>query len=256
MEQQGMKHEIVWLAETDSTNLEVMRRFRAGAEEGLLVSADQQTAGRGRRGRTWVTPPGGNIAMSLLLKPEIVPDDAPQITLIAAMAVRQAVLRVTGVSGMIKWPNDITVDGKKITGILTEMELAGLKIGCVVVGIGINVNLTEYPPEVAKVASSLKLITGREWDRKEIVRAFLEEFDRYYDVFLQNGCTFAALRQEYDSMLVNCGREVLITEEGREICARAVGVDERGQLIVKLPDDSERHIYAGEVSVRGIYGYT
>ena len=236
--------------ETDSTNIQAKAGGEKGEPHGTLYVAESQSAGRGRRGRRWESPAGESIYMSLLLRPEFPPVKAPMLTLVMALAVARALREQTGVDVQIKWPNDLVVQGRKICGILTEMS-----IDYVVIGIGINVNQNEFPEELKDCASSLKMETGRRFRRSHLIAAVMEHFEMYYEQFLQEG-SIAGLRKEYNELLVNKDRQVKILEPGNHYEAYALGINDTGELIVEKEDGSVQNIFAGEVSVRGIYGYT
>ena len=161
----GRNGGILFFDEVDSTNEELKRRAAAGAPEGLIAAADHQAAGKGRRGRSWSDRPGENIAMSFLLKPDLKPDLAPMMTLLMALSTVKAIEKVIGLKCAIKWPNDVVLNGKKLVGILTEMELKEDRIEYVIIGTGINVNLSEIPLELKETATSLFLESGKKWER-------------------------------------------------------------------------------------------
>ena len=237
----------------DSTNLEAKRRAEAGEEEGLLVTSDRQISGRGRRGRGWDSPPGTGIFMSLLLRPAIQPVNASMITLVMALAVRKAINKLSGLEAVIKWPNDIVCEGKKVCGILTEMSLQEDYISHIVIGAGINVNNESFPKEIEATASSLKLLGAQNVRRSELIAEILNSFELYYDKFLETE-DLRGLKEEYNSYLVNAGRQVKVIAASGDITGIAKGIDDRGELIVETGDGSV-HVNSGEVSVRGIYGY-
>ena len=236
--------------ETDSTNIQAKAGGEKGEPHGTLYVAE-----RGRRGRRWESPAGESIYMSLLLRPEFPPVKAPMLTLVMALAVARALREQTGVDVQIKWPNDLVVQGRKICGILTEMSIEMTWINYVVIGIGINVNQNEFPEELKDCASSLKMETGRRFRRSHLIAAVMEHFEMYYEQFLQEG-SLAGLRKEYNELLVNKDRQVKILEPGNHYEAYALGINDTGELIVEKEDGSVQNIFAGEVSVRGIYGYT
>ena len=251
-----------WSKETVSTNLSAKE---AGEQEdeknilrGMLFIADKQTAGVGRRGRSWESPEGENIYMSLLFKPEMEPSKAPMLTLVMAVAVSEGIKKTCNLDTQIKWPNDIIFNKKKVCGILTEMALEGTAIKYVVIGVGINVNQKEFVPELRDKATSLILETlgehDREFDRETIISSVLEEFYKYYDGFLREG-DLSYLQETYNQMLVNHDEQVVIHEPANEYEAKALGINEQGELVVELADGKRKNIYAGEVSVRGVYGY-
>lgn len=253
--QSGQANPFSFFKETDSTNIQAKAGGEKGEPHGTLYVAESQSAGRGRRGRSWESPAGESIYMSLLLRPEFQPVKAPMLTLVMALAVARALRERTGVDVQIKWPNDLVVQGRKICGILTEMSTEMTWINYVVIGIGINVNQNEFPEELKDCASSLKMETGRRFRRSHLIAAVMEHFEMYYEQFLQEG-SLAGFRKEYNELLVNKGRQVKILEPGNHYEACALGINDTGELIVEKEDGSVQNIFAGEVSVRGIYGYT
>lgn len=245
---------ILYYEKLDSTNTRVKELAKEGAQHGTVVVADKQTAGKGRRGRTWESPAGTNIYMSLLLRPEMEPSRAPMLTLVMAYSIAKA-LRKRGYGDVqIKWPNDLILSGKKICGILTEMELEGQEISHVVIGVGINANMRAFPEELQDKATSLCLEGGKEVNREQLIAEILEVFDEDYERFLEKK-DLAFLQDAYNRMLVNCNREVQVLEPGNEYTARALGINKEGELLVQKADGSQEAVFAGEVSVRGIYGY-
>lgn len=244
---------IIYHACVDSTNNEV-KRLADSEKEGLLVIADEQTAGKGRRGRVWQSPPNSGIWMSFLLKPDIPPDKASMITIVAAMAARRAVAEATGLSPLIKWPNDLVVNGRKITGILTEMATDIESINYVIVGIGFNVNNKSFPEELAATATSLEMELGHEVNREKLIALFGKHFENIYEQLIADG-DLSRLKSEYEQYLVNNNAEVVIDNQGKTINARALGINEKGELLIVDKDGNRQAVRAGEVSVRGVYGY-
>lgn len=244
----------VYFDATDSTNAQAKRLAEAHAPHGTLVVSDRQDGGKGRRGRSWASPSGVGIWMSLILRPEIAPSSASMLTLAAALAVREGIQEETGLSPLIKWPNDLVLNGKKICGILTEMSTELMEIQYVITGIGINVNQREFPSEIRDTATSLSLEAGRCFRRSSLIAAILKAFEKDYAAFLKTG-DLSLLLEEYNACLVNRGKEVCILDPSGEYRAVAEGIDESGSLLVTLPDGTRREIISGEVSVRGIYGY-
>ena len=260
---------------TDSTSNDISRLALGGASEGTIVTADMQTAGKGRRGRSWESTAGTSLLFSLLLRPRLEPDTAPQITLLMAMAVTKAVRQLTGLDAYIKWPNDVVINGKKVCGILTEMQLKDGGIDFVVVGTGVNVNQTSIPVELESSATSLlleqkrllalektvlevcdgkKFGKGMFFDRDALLEHILNGFENYYELFLQKQ-DFSDLMTEYIEWLVSLEKEVKVLDPKGEFTGISKGINEKGELLVALPDGSVTAIYAGEVSVRGLYGY-
>jgi BirA family biotin operon repressor/biotin-[acetyl-CoA-carboxylase] ligase len=240
--------------ETDSTNLKARADGEKGEADGSLYIADKQTLGRGRRGRSWDSPKGTAIFMSYLLKPGVDISCVSRITIVAAMAVAEALGHIDGVEAGIKWPNDIVINGKKVCGILTEMSSEGLDINYVVVGIGINVNNKYFPSEIKDTATSIMLETGNKCSRTELIADITNEFEKYYNSFLAVS-NLKDLVDEYNSRLVNCNRQVVVIEGEKQTEYTALGINEDGALRVKDALGNEKTIISGEVSVRGIYGY-
>lgn len=238
----------------DSTNIRARQLGENHAPHGTLVVSEQQTAGRGRRGRSWESPVGSSIYMSILLKPDFLPTQAPMLTIVMAYSVVVALRRKTGLDFQIKWPNDIVLNGKKVVGILTEMSTEIDYINHVVIGVGINVNTETFPKELCATATSIRKESGTTWKRAELIGEILREFEVQYDRFIVEK-DLSYLQEAYNAILVNCNREVCILAEKDGYHAIALGIDPKGELLVRKEDGSEEAVYAGEVSVRGIYGY-
>ena len=238
--------------ETDSTNLWIKRLAKEGAPEGTLALAEFQSAGRGRLGRSWEVPEGTSVMMSILLRPKFEPQYAPTLTLVMGMAVAKAV-KSLGFDVSIKWPNDVVVSHKKICGILTEMGVRDGKIDYAVIGVGINVNIKEFPEEMADKATSLYLESGKEFDRSQIPGLVMEAFEEYYEKFAAT-CDLSGLKEEYESILANYNQPVrVLAKEPYEGVAR--GITDGGELLVEKTDGTIVAVSAGEVSVRGLYSY-
>ena len=237
---------------TDSTNLWIKRLAKEGASEGTLALAEFQSAGRGRLGRSWEVPEGTSVMMSILLRPKFEPQYAPTLTLVMGMAVAKAVKNL-GFDVSIKWPNDVVVSHKKICGILTEMGVRDGKIDYAVIGVGINVNIKEFPEEMADKATSLYLESGKEFDRSQIPGLVMEAFEEYYEKFAAT-CDLSGLKEEYESILANYNQPVrVLAKEPYEGVAR--GITDGGELLVEKTDGTIVAVSAGEVSVRGLYSY-
>ena len=238
--------------ETDSTNLWIKRLAKEGASEGTLALAEFQSAGRGRLGRSWEVPEGTSVMMSILLRPKFEPQYAPTLTLVMGMAVAKAV-KSLGFDVSIKWPNDVVVSHKKICGILTEMGVRDGKIDYAVIGVGINVNIREFPEEMADKATSLYLESGREFERSQIPGLVMEAFEEYYEKFAAT-CDLSGLKEEYESILANYNQPVrVLAKEPYEGVAR--GITDGGELLVEKTDGTIVAVSAGEDSVRGLYSY-
>lgn len=239
---------------TGSTNQDVMRLLADGAPEGVLAVAGAQSCGKGRRGRQWQSPPDTNIYMTLGLRPDYEPDVAPMVTLVMAMAVVAAMEACCKVDCQIKWPNDVVINGKKACGILTEMSLEAGRDPRVVIGVGINVNETDFPEEICHTATSLSLEKGEMVSRAPLVAKTMKYFETYYEKFLQTR-DMSLLKEEYTQKLVNVDAKVRVLDPQGEFGGVSQGIDEKGQLLVQKEDGSTVTVYAGEVSVRGVYGY-
>ena len=240
--------------ELDSTNNRLKQMGEDGAPEGSLVVSDVQTAGKGRRGRSWMAEAGTALTFSLLLKPDLTPDKASMLTLCAALAVQRAVSTLSSLTLTIKWPNDLVCRGRKLCGILTELSADMDRVHYVVVGIGLNVSMTEFPEELRQKACSIRSEGGKECLRAELLKAILKEFSEIYRVFLADG-DLRSLKKEYEDALANLNTQVCVLEpehEWRGICR---GISEDGALLVTAEDGQEKRVISGEVSVRGIYGY-
>lgn len=237
----------------DSTNTKAKELAAAGAVQGTLVTADAQQAGIGRRGRSWSSEKKAGIYMSMLLRPEIATDKASMLTLVAALAVERAIAETLDCQPMIKWPNDIVLNKKKICGILTEMVLKRTEIDYVVIGIGINVNNKNFPEEIVQTASSLSLELGNEIDREMLISEVWKRFSVYYENFLQVG-DLSGIKAEYEHALINKDEKVKVLDPLGEYMGIAKGITNIGELIVDTEEEI-RYVSGGEVSVRGIYGY-
>lgn len=244
---------------TGSTNTDAKRMGEEGEPHGSTVVADMQTAGKGRRGRSWQTLSGTALSFTLLLRPDFAPDKASMITLVMALSVAEAVEEITGVPAGIKWPNDIVVNRKKVCGMLTEMTMTPEmdEIQYVVVGAGINVNnagIEEFQEEVRSVATSLRIETGRQYNRAALLNQVLMRFEENYDIFLKT-LDLSGLRERYENHLLNRGNQVRVLDPAGEYVGVAEGIDSQGELIVVRENGEKTPVYAGEVSVRGLYGY-
>ena len=238
----------------DSTNNKAKQLAEAGEPDGTLVVAETQCAGKGRRGRQWLSPKGTGIWMSLVLRPEITPGQAAMLTLVAALAVSEGIAVATGLKTGIKWPNDIVMNGKKLCGILTEMNTEMGDINYVVVGIGINVNTQDFPDDIKSTATSLALEGKQPVKRSRLIHTILQAWEQYYAVYLQTA-DLTGLMQEYNDRLVNCNRQVTVLKPEGSYAGISYGIDRLGRLLVEKGDKTVEVVMSGEVSVRGIYGY-
>lgn len=236
--------------EIGSTNDAVMAAGRAGAPEGLAVLADRQTAGRGRRGRAWASPPGIGLYTSILLRPEQPPARAPLVTLVAGLAVAEAIREVAGLDPLLKWPNDLLVDGRKVAGILTEMASVDARVSYLAVGIGINVNhgARDLPEDLLPVATSLHLMTSLTIPRCDLAAAVYNSMDRWYQVFREGKSETILAHGRQRSATLGQSVDVIAGEERWR--GLAVDLDADGALLVREEDGGVRRVLAGDVSIR------
>ena len=254
MHTEWVAKEVLYFDTIDSTNTKAQELAEKGYPSGTLVVADKQESGKGRRGRSWVSPSGTGIFMTLMIKPDINPNNASMLTLVAALAVAKAITSVTGEEALIKWPNDIVVNSKKVCGILTEMNAQFDYINHIVVGIGINVHNESFPEEISQMASSLMIEAGgKRFHRAQIIAETMSYFEQYYDIFLKTQ-DLSALVREYDELLVNRNKSVRVLDPKEPFDGKAMGITPKGELIVDTWE-SRKLVSSGEVSVRGIYGY-
>lgn len=239
--------------EVDSTNVRAKTLAGQGAESGTLCMAEVQTAGRGRRGRSWQTDAGESVAMSFLYFPSLAPEQASMIAPAVGYGTA-AGLRSLGLDARVKWPNDVIAGKKKLCGILAEMQADVSGIRYVVVGIGINVNQRTIPAELSDRATSLLLETGRTWRREEVTAAVLGQIETALEA-LEAAGSLEPFREDYERLLVNCGRQVRIEGVQNSFVGKALGICKTGELLVERTDGSVEAVGAGEVSVRGLYGY-
>jgi BirA family transcriptional regulator, biotin operon repressor / biotin---[acetyl-CoA-carboxylase] ligase len=218
-----------------STNTAAMAAAAEGSPEGSVFLAEEQTAGRGRGANTWQSPRSTGIYCSAVLRPKLPPSDVLVLSLAAGLAVQSAIQQVDSrVSADLKWPNDVLIDGKKVCGILTEMNAEATRVRYIVVGVGINVNQESFPKELA--ATSLRLATGSEWSRVEVAAALLKSLDREYRNLADNSDARRDILQRFaaNSSWVR-GKKVRIEENGSAFEGTTEGLDERGFLLVRTP---------------------
>lgn len=248
--------EILCFDEIDSTNNYAKKAALEGAPDGMVVLADSQTGGRGRLGRSFQSPRGKGLYLTVLLRPDLPLEKLLPVTTLAGVAVSDAVEKVCGVRPGVKWPNDLVLSGKKLCGILAELVMDGEGKPCVVVGVGVNVSQTvaDFSPEVAEIAISLESALGRSFSRSALAAEIIREFDRLYAALKADDMSdyLTAYRRD----CVNLGKAVqLIASDGTRENVTAVDIDEDFGLVVRDSGGQERIIRSGEVSVRGLYGY-
>jgi BirA family biotin operon repressor/biotin-[acetyl-CoA-carboxylase] ligase len=239
-------HRILHYFKTDSTNTVAMALASKGAEHGTVVVAEEQTAGRGRLGRVWHSEKSTGIYVSVILRPPLAPSAAPMLTLMAGVAVHEAVRIAAGVTADIRWPNDVLVGGKKVCGILTEMSAELDRLHAVVLGIGINVNHREMPDELKAIATSLRMETGKTVSRALVLVTLLKELEKHYQTFLREGGQAVAARWTAASTFAE-GKPVRVLTGTGEYQAVTAGLDLRGALRVRRGDGREETLVAGEI---------
>ncbi len=248
------EREIVYFESVDSTNVQAKILAEQGGRHGSLVVGNQQLGGKGRRGRVWESPKDVGIFMSILLRPNFEPKVAPMLTLVMAYAIGKVLKEKQGFDVEIKWPNDIIVNKKKVCGILTEMSAEIDFINYVVIGTGINCNNDSFIDEIAKIATSLKIEKGQVTNRASLIAGIIEEFEVQYEEFCKTN-SLEHLKNAYNELLVNRGKVVKVMEHNNPYEGEAIGINDEGELLVKVESGEVKNIYAGEVSIRGIYGY-
>lgn len=244
--------EVVYFDSLDSTNRHAKQLAAEGAKAGTLVIANEQTLGRGRRGRGWVSPKGESILMSLILRPQAHPSQVARLSLLTAVAVAQAIGEVTGLDARIKWPNDIVVSGRKVCGMLLEMTADEQSVHDVVAGIGINVHQKAFDADIADTASSLELLCGRFIRRSDVVCAFLKRFEELSELTERDEAQLMALYREESATL---GQRVRVIAPDGEYTGTAKELTDSGSLLVLDDEGTLREVLAGDVSVRGVMGY-
>jgi len=244
----GLARHIRFYAELGSTNDEAFDLARQGAPEGTVVVADRQTRGRGRMQRVWVSPPGRNLYLSVVLRPEIAPERAPQLSIVAGVAAAEALGALCpGVT--LKWPNDVLVGGRKLCGILAEMRAAAGRLDFVILGIGVNVNLTrgECPPEIAGIATSLREESGRPFARAEVAAGFLRSLEAACRTYRREG--FPPLRARWLELTDMAGKTVRVAAGTDVYEGRMVGLDDAGALLLEEKTGGIRPVMAGDASL-------
>lgn len=246
--------EIFYKEQTDSTNDWAKRAGDTGAVHGSVFWAKSQTAGKGRRGRTWFSEDGSNLYFTILLRPALKPEKASMLTLVMAYAVAKAVKQEAGLTAHIKWPNDIVVNSKKVCGILSEMKLNGTEVAYCVIGVGVNVGQKQFTEEIQDKAASLETESGQNIEGRKLLERIIRLFEQEYERFLAAG-SLDFLLEDYNALLINKDKQVRVLDPKGEYEGIARGITATGELLVELPDGILQQVYAGEVSVRGLYGY-
>jgi len=243
------KKNIVYLKETDSTNTRAKELAAQGAPEGTLIIAEKQTKGRGRRGRSWFSPPGGGIYFSLILRPAISPTETPRITLMTAVVLAETLISLMKLKLRIKWPNDILVNGKKLAGILTEISTEMDAVNYIVVGLGMNVNtrFENFPSEIKKNATSILIETGEQFPRVRLIQHYLKLYEQYYDMFKKNN--FEPIMKRWKELADIIGKQIKVDVVGKTHIGKVIDVDNDGVLILKDDQGRLQRIFSGDVTL-------
>lgn len=247
-------NKIHYFEEINSTSTYAKEIATKGCESGTLIISELQLDGRGRLGRNWESPKGSGIWMSLVLKPDLAPTKASKITQITAAAVVLAINKIYKLDAKIKWPNDVVVDGKKICGILTEMNAELNHINYVVVGIGVNVNAENFPSDLEEKATSIARITSEKSNRIPLIGQILKSFETLYIKYLED-YDFTEILEINKKCSATIGKEVVVTRRNDVVKGFAYDLNDEGELLIRKEDDKIETVYYGEVSVRGINGY-
>lgn len=231
----------------DSTQKIAHRLANNDAPEGVVVIAEEQVLGRGRMERRWHSPKYTGIWMSMVLRPQIPFAKAPQLTLITAVAVVQAIEELTGLSPQIKWPNDILIGGKKVTGILTELQAEADRIFSIIIGVGINVNQakTDFPEEIDRSATSLAIEKGEKVSRAALIRSVLTNMERLYLLYLDKG--FLPIKMMWESYAVSLGKNIIARTISGSIHGRAIGITDDGVLMIEDLSGQIHHVYSADI---------
>lgn len=243
-----------WLGKTihyfhtlDSTNSRAYELATRGAEEGEVVIAESQTKGKGRLGRNWYSPPHLNLYLSVILRPPLPPQKAPLITLMAAVATAEAIRHYSGLRPLIKWPNDLLLNGRKMAGLLNEIQSETDRIHFVILGIGVNLNIDSktFPKEIGSMATSLKEETGGKVSRKAFLASLLKELEKWYALFLKEDG--AVILKSWRTWAQIKGRHIKMTSFGETIEGMAIDVDSEGALIIETRHGERKKVVAGDV---------
>lgn len=220
-----------------------------GAEEGVVVTADVQTDGRGQKNRTWYTGEGNNIAMSIILRPTLKPYECPQLTLLTAVAVVQAIEEVTGLQVSIKWPNDILYKGKKLVGILTEMKVSQHQLQYIILGIGINVNTPkeDFQDEINQIATSLMIESGKQVDKMKLMQCVFDKLEYLYRQYIQEN--FSIIKPLWEKYAISIGKEVTATTSTEVVKGTAIGITDEGVLLIKDKMNVIHEIYSADINI-------
>ena len=242
-------HQLYYYEEIGSTNDEAFRLGLAGEPEGTALIAEKQNAGKGRMQRVWHSPAGSNIYTSIILRPQIEPAKAPQISILAGVAVAEVLDSYCPDRIKLKWPNDVLIDGKKVCGILSQIQTSASEVDFIVLGMGINVNIiySQFPQEICNLATSLVIETGREISRQELIISLYENLAKWYKQLLKDG--FCRIKEKWLSMSPMIGEPVQVMFQEESVSGTAIGLDENGSLILLVAGNKEYKVLAGDATI-------
>ncbi len=246
LQNQSFGQPLYFFKTISSTNDYARELAERDEPEGTLVISEEQTAGRGRMGNSWISPPGTGLWISLILRPPLPPSQSSLITPMTAVAVAGAIRKVTGLSAGIKWPNDIIINNKKVAGILMESSAGDRLIKHLIVGIGINVNTEDFPEEIRERATSLSICSGKKISRMEILISVIRQLERLYSIVIPGGDP-AAILERYRSWSVTIGRMITATRSGTKFTARALDITATGGLLVRDQTGTTEELISGEI---------
>lgn len=242
-----MGHVVHFFPTVESTQGIAHTLAKEGSPEGTVVIADQQSQGKGRLGRVWHSPSGSGIWMSILLRPRLELHRCPQLTLLAAVASVEAIREETGLPVMIKWPNDILYDGKKICGILTELSAEADCINYIIMGIGMNVNTPSFPEELQGIATSIAIEQNHNVTRVPLIRRVLEKLEEYYLLYLESG--FGPIKSKWESYALSIGKRVTIRRIHDTMNGLALGIDDQGVLLVQNEKGQVEKVFSADIEI-------
>jgi BirA family biotin operon repressor/biotin-[acetyl-CoA-carboxylase] ligase len=221
-----------------------------GVQEGTIVVADQQTNGRGRMSRAWYSPSGTGIWMSMIIRPNIPVNTTPQLTLLTAVAIVQAIEELTPLKPDIKWPNDIMINGKKVVGILTELQAEADQVHSVIIGTGINVNqkTDDFPEDLQNIATSLLIETETSWERAQLIQTILLRFESLYSLFLSKG--FKPIKILWESYAISLNKVLIARTLKGTVEGKAIGIDDDGALLIETSDKKIEKIYSADIELK------
>lgn len=233
----------------NSTQKIAHRLAYEGFAEGTVVVSEEQVEGRGRLDRAWYSPKSTGIWMSIILRPNIPPQQAPQLTLLAAVSVVRGIQKASGLSCDIKWPNDILVNGKKVVGILTELQAEMDRTNAVIIGIGINVNqeVQHFPEHLKDIATSISIEQGEKVDRSKVLQEILFEMEALYDDYLENG--FEVVKSLWEAHAISIGKQIIARTLKGSLTGKAIGITNEGVLLLEDHDGQVHHIYSADIDI-------